>query len=80
MIPYSSQVNEVTEANIGTTAEICSIKEDDDNRSGISDITVKAIGRQRFKVKEKWRTSNGWVLRCFPIGARILQNIVPKYV
>jgi len=41
--------------NLGTTAEIRSYYEDNDNGEGLSVLKVKAEGRQRFTVKETWR-------------------------
>lgn len=46
-------------AGIGTTAEIYSVKNEMDDASGISTITVLAQGRQRFELKEYRRTLTG---------------------
>ncbi|XP_061187454.1 protein cereblon-like [Saccostrea echinata] len=50
-------------ANIGTTAEIFSVKDETDDRTGLASIRVKAKGRQRFKVMESRRTATG-ILMC----------------
>ena len=50
-----------TLANIGTTAEILAIKEEVDDAAGITTVRVKAIGRQRFEVKETRRQIDGCV-------------------
>ena len=46
-------------AGIGTTAEIYSVKNEMDEASGISTITVLAQGRQRFELKDYKRTITG---------------------
>lgn len=46
-------------ASIGTTAEIYSVKNEMDEASGISTITVLAQGRQRFELLEYKRTVTG---------------------
>jgi len=46
-------------ASIGTTAEIYSVKNEMDDASGISAITVLAQGRQRFELVEHRRTITG---------------------
>ncbi|XP_064632798.1 protein cereblon-like isoform X2 [Lineus longissimus] len=51
-----------TLANIGTTAEILSLKEDSDDATGISEVKMKAIGRQRFRVMETRRQTDGVVM------------------
>jgi hypothetical protein len=53
--PYSELHKHV----IGTTAEILAARDDEDERSGVSVIRVKAIGRQRFQVKETRRQTDG---------------------
>jgi cereblon len=50
-----------TLANIGTTAEILSLKEENDDATGISEVKMKAIGRQRFRVVETRRQTDGYV-------------------
>lgn len=47
-------------ANIGTTAEVRSYREEEEN--GLLSIRVKAEGRQRFKVIETWRTIDGSIV------------------
>lgn len=49
-------------AGIGTTAEIYSVKNEMDDASGISTITVLAQGRQRFELKEYRRTLTGIIM------------------
>ncbi|XP_060606164.1 protein cereblon-like [Ruditapes philippinarum] len=49
-------------AGIGTTAEIYSVKNEMDDASGISTITVLAQGRQRFELKEYRRTITGIIM------------------
>ncbi|XP_052285808.1 protein cereblon-like isoform X3 [Dreissena polymorpha] len=49
-------------ASIGTTAEIYSVKNETDEASGISTITVLAQGRQRFELIEYRRTITGVLL------------------
>lgn len=49
-----------TIASIGTTAEIFSVKDETDDRTGLASIRVKAKGRQRFKVIESRRTATGY--------------------
>ena len=44
---------------VGTTAEILAIKEDDDEATGIVNVRLKVIGRQRFVVKEMRVQLNG---------------------
>ncbi|RWS28543.1 protein cereblon-like isoform X1 [Leptotrombidium deliense] len=43
----------------GTTAEIRSFGEDNDERAGISVLRVKAEGRQRFRIADTWRQADG---------------------
>ncbi|XP_053378068.1 protein cereblon-like isoform X2 [Mercenaria mercenaria] len=65
-------------AGIGTTAEIYSVKNEMDDASGISTITVLAQGRQRFELKEYRRTITGRVnvkVLAF-INARIIMGTV----
>ncbi|XP_048740703.2 protein cereblon-like [Ostrea edulis] len=50
-------------ATVGTTAEIFSVKDETDDRTGLASIRVKAKGRQRFKVLESRRTATG-ILVC----------------
>ena len=50
----------VTIASIGTTAEIFSIKEEQDDLSGVTTVRVKAMGRQRFEVIETRRQTDGY--------------------
>ena len=50
-----------TLASIGTTAEILAIKEESDDSVGITTVRVKAIGRQRFEIKDTRRQSDGLV-------------------
>ena len=44
-------------ASVGTTAEIFSVKEEEE--SGITNLIIKAEGRQRFKVQEIKRQLDG---------------------
>ena len=44
-------------AGVGTTAEIFSVKEDE--KYGVVNLTMKAEGRQRFKVLETKRQIDG---------------------
>ncbi|KAL4226760.1 hypothetical protein ACF0H5_014740 [Mactra antiquata] len=46
-------------AGVGTTAEIYSVKNEMDDASGISTITILAQGRQRFELKSYKRTITG---------------------
>ena len=48
-----------TLATVGTTAEILAFKMEEDEASGIRNVRVKAIGRQRFQVKETRRAIDG---------------------
>ena len=48
-----------TLANVGTTAEVLAFKMEEDEGSGIRNCRVKAIGRQRFQVKETRRSIDG---------------------
>ncbi|XP_071082193.1 protein cereblon-like [Haliotis cracherodii] len=48
-----------TLSNLGTTAEIFSIKDETDDISGISTVRVKAKGRQRFEVIDTHREVTG---------------------
>ena len=50
------------DSEIGTTAEILAIKEDGDERSGIVNVRLKVLGRQRFLVKQKSTQMDGYVL------------------
>lgn len=59
-------------ATIGTTAEIFSVKDETDDRTGLASIRVKAKGRQRFKVIESRRTATG-ILMC---SVKILKEAV----
>ncbi|ELT95677.1 hypothetical protein CAPTEDRAFT_173167 [Capitella teleta] len=47
---------------IGTTAEILAVKDEEDDRSGVSVVRVKAIGRQRFQVLESRRQVDGMLM------------------
>ncbi|CAH1784300.1 unnamed protein product, partial [Owenia fusiformis] len=68
-------------ADVGTTAEIFSAKEETDELSGITTVRVKAMGRQRFKVKETRRQLDGILIAqvyilseaevCDPLGGAI---------
>lgn len=49
-----------TLSNLGTTAEIFSIKDETDDISGISTVRVKAKGRQRFEVIDTHREVTGY--------------------
>lgn len=59
-------------ATIGTTAEIFSVKDETDERTGLASIRVKAKGRQRFKVIESRRTATG-ILMC---SVKILKEAI----
>ncbi|XP_078339772.1 protein cereblon-like [Crassostrea virginica] len=61
-----------TIASIGTTAEIFSVKDETDDRTGLASIRVKAKGRQRFKVIESRRTATG-ILMC---SVKILNEVI----
>lgn len=47
-------------AEVGTTAEILAVKEDQDQLSGVTVTKVKAIGRQRFSVVKTRRQVDGY--------------------
>lgn len=56
---YTPDDNSSSMASIGTTAEIYSIKDETDARSGIATVRMKARGRQRFRVIEFHRQTHG---------------------
>ncbi|KAJ8301385.1 hypothetical protein KUTeg_020372 [Tegillarca granosa] len=70
--------NSSTIANIGTTAEIYSVKDETDDHTGLSSIRVKARGRQRFEILETKRSPTGILMakvailpeKNFLLGAR----------
>lgn len=49
-------------ASIGCTAEVLAVKEESDDRSGLSRMRVKAIGRQRFEVIKHQRQIDGYAV------------------
>lgn len=55
---YGSNQSQLLAA-IGTTVEIFSMKEE--SEAGICTLRIKAMGRQRFKIKELRRQVDGWV-------------------
>ena len=67
-IRYQTDESSTTLANLGTTAEIYSIKYETDDVTGNSTVRVKAKGRQRFKVIETRREITGSVLLCYGKG------------
>ena len=46
-------------ATVGTTAEVLAVKEENDSRVGVSTMRVKAVGRQRFEMKDTRRQMDG---------------------
>lgn len=44
---------------LGTTAEILAVKTEEDEAAGISNVKLKAIGRQRFQVVDTRRQTGG---------------------
>lgn len=46
-------------AAVGTTAEVLAMKEENDPRMGVSTMRVKAVGRQRFEMKDTHRQIDG---------------------
>lgn len=46
-------------AAVGTTAEVLAVKEENDPRVGVSTMRVKAVGRQRFQMKDTRRQMDG---------------------
>lgn len=59
---YSIEENTHNLVSIGTTAEIYSVKDKTDDRTGIATMTVKARGRQRFEIIETKRSATGFVI------------------
>ncbi|KAL5014117.1 hypothetical protein ScPMuIL_008387 [Solemya velum] len=80
---YSADENTHNLASIGTTAEIYSVKDETDDRTGISTMRVKARGRQRFEIIETRRSSTGILMAKVTILPELtmpdlLQGLVPK--
>ncbi|XP_074645118.1 protein cereblon-like isoform X2 [Tubulanus polymorphus] len=61
-LSYNESTYDEIHAKIGTTAEILSIKEENDDRSGISSIRMIAAGRQRFQILDTRRQVDGTLL------------------
>ncbi|KAI0216106.1 Protein cereblon [Lamellibrachia satsuma] len=55
--PYRPQL-----AAVGTTAEVLAVKEENDPRMGMSTMRVKAMGRQRFEMKDTRRQVDGNII------------------
>lgn len=74
---YSPDDNSSSMASIGTTAEIYSIKDETDERSGIATVRMKARGRQRFRVIEFHRQTHGILMA----KVRILpERVLPDHL
>ena len=58
---YMGHESGETLASIGTTAEILAFKEESDEATGITTARVKAIGRQRFQIKETRSQIDGYI-------------------
>ena len=54
-----NEVGDLSTANIGTTAEIFSYKDETDDETGLSSSSLMAKGRQRFKIIESRRSNTG---------------------
>ena len=46
-------------AGVGTTAEVLAVKEESDPGLGVSSMRIKAVGRQRFRIKDTRRQVDG---------------------
>ena len=62
LIVYRYSDHDQLTSSIGTTAEILAFKEESDSMSSISTVRVKAIGRQRFEIKDTHRQIDGYVV------------------
>ena len=49
-------------ATVGTTAEVVSVKQEHDELIGLTMVTVKAVGRQRFELKKLHGSETGVLL------------------
>ncbi|XP_052085302.1 protein cereblon-like [Mytilus californianus] len=66
-----------TTANIGTTAEIFSYKDETDDQTGLSSASLMAKGRQRFKVVESRRTNTGILMAKVKI---LKERMLPEFL
>lgn len=64
-------------ANIGTTAEIFSYKDETDEQTGLSSASLMAKGRQRFKIVETRRTTTGILMGKVKI---LKERILPDFL
>lgn len=64
-------------ANIGTTAEIFSYKDETDDQTGLSTASLMAKGRQRFKVIESRRTNTGVLMGKVKI---LKEKVLPEFL